>query len=253
MKLGAQLFSVRTFLQSEWDLRQTFQRIKEIGYENVQLSGAAAFSAELIREVSEQNGLPVVCTHTSFDRILQDTDNVICEHRIFGCPVVGLGMMPKEYRGSREGLEAFLKTIETPVRKIMDAGLSFAYHNHAFEFLPFEDGGNAYDTMLEHLPDWHFIMDTYWVEFAGQSAAEYIRRIGKDRLVNIHFKDMATDEKRSICACGDGCLDFVNLHRICQEVGVQNVLVEQDNAVNASDPFMEMESSFRHLRPIIFE
>ena len=252
MKLGAQLFSVRSHLKTEDDLKATFQRIKGIGYEVVQLSGAAPFPAELIREVSQATALPIVCTHTAPDRIINDTERVIAEHKVFGCPVIGMGMMPKEYQGSRENLEAFIKVMDAPVQKILDAGLYFAYHNHALEFDPFEDGGNAYDTMLERLPHWHFIMDTYWVEFAGKSAADYICRVGADRLVNIHFKDMAVNEARSICACGDGRLDFSKLSDVCREIGVQNVLVEQDNAVDAGDPFAEMEKSFRHLRSIVY-
>lgn len=251
MKLGAQLFSVRNATQNEKDLRMTFRRIREIGYENVQLSGAAAFPAEVIREVSEENGLPIVCTHTAFGRIVEETEAVIREHRTFGCPVIGLGAMPGEYREGREGLEAFFKRMEEPVEKILNAGLRFAYHNHAFEFTPFADGGNAYDVMLERLPHWQFILDTYWVEFANHSAAEYIQRVGGARLVNIHFKDMAADRERSICACGDGCLNFAHLFEVCREIGVENVLVEQDNAATMSDPFDEMKKSFSHLRPIV--
>lgn len=251
MKLGAQLYSLRTFLQNEQDLRQTFEKLQKIGYENVQLSGAAAFPAEVIRDVSMQYGLPVVCTHVAYDRLVNDVENVIREHQIFGCPVIGLGSMPQEFRGSRESLEKFLKSMEAPVQKILDAGLHFAYHNHAFEFAPFEDGGLLYDVMLEQCRDWHFIMDTYWVEFAGKSATEYIRRIGGDRLVNIHFKDLDRDEARSICACGNGTLDFKAIYDVCREVGVENVLVEQDNAVKKDDPFGEMAASFRHLRPIV--
>ena len=252
MKLGAQLFSVRTFLQNEEDLYKTFERMKKIGYENVQLSGAACFPAEAIRDVSKQCGLPIVCTHVAFDRIVHDTDSVIREHKIFDCPVIGLGMMPKEYHGSREGLEAFLSVMEEPVKKIRDAGLFFGYHNHAFELKPFrESGDNGYDLMLERLPRWHFIMDTYWVEYAGKSAVDYIERIGSERLVNIHFKDMAKDAERSICPCGKGVLDFQRIFEVCQKVGVQNVLVEQDNAVNSPDAFADMETSFTHLRPIV--
>ena len=251
MKLGAQLYSVRNYLQNERDLRISFQKLKGIGYENVQLSGAADFPAELMRDLSLQYELPIVGTHVPMKRIVEDIDNLIREHRIYGCPVIGLGAMPKEYRGSREGLHAFLKLIAPAVDRILDAGLRFSYHNHDFEFLPFEDGGNAFDTMLELLPHWQFIMDTYWVEFAGQSAVAYIEKIGAPRLTDIHFKDMANDEERSICACGQGRLDFSKIYDACRSVGVQNVLVEQDNAPNAPDPFAEMATSFHHLRPIV--
>lgn len=252
MKLGSQLFSIRTYLQNEADLRTSFYKIKEIGYENVQLSGAAAMPAEVIRDISVESGLPIVCTHVSFDRLTQETDAVIAEHKIFGCPVIGLGIMPKELRRSREGLERFLSQMTEPVKRIRDAGLDFAYHNHAFELEPFGDGSDdtAYDIMLERL-DWSFIMDTYWVEFAGKKAVDYIAKIGGDRLANIHFKDMANDEARSICPCGNGVLRFEEIFAACQKVGVQNVLVEQDNAVNSPDAFADMTTSFQHLRNIV--
>lgn len=252
MKLGAQLFSVRTFLQNEEDLRNTFKRIKAIGYDNVQLSGSAPFSADLIREISLENQLPIVCTHTPLNRIVEETESVIDEHKTFDCSVIGLGMMPKEYHGSREGLDAFLALMKEPVKKIRDAGLNFAYHNHAFELLPFANGdGNSYDIMIEQLPDWHFIMDTYWVERAGQSPIDYLQRIGGERLMNVHFKDMAKDESQAICPCGAGRLNFTDIAAVCEKLGVCNVLVEQDNAVSSPDPFADMEASFKHLRPII--
>ncbi len=250
MKLGAQLYSLRSHLKTEEDLLATFCRVREIGYENVQLSGAAPMPAEYLKSVSEETNLPIVCTHSSFDRITGDTEALIREHIEFGCPVIGLGAMPKEYRRSREGLHALIAALDSPVKKILDAGLRFAYHNHAFEFEP-SDGTVIYDEMLETLPDWQFIMDTYWVEYAGHSPEEYIRRIGAGRLTNIHFKDMAIDEARSICSCGSGKLDFASIASVCREVGVENVLVEQDNAVDMPDPFGEMRNSFRHLRPII--
>ena len=178
---------------------------------------------------------------------------MIAEHQIFGCPMIGLGSMPKEFRGTREGLEAFFSQMEAPVKRIRDAGLSFGYHNHAFELEPMNGGiGDlAYDIMLDRM-DWCFIMDTYWVAFAGKGVAEYIQRIGGERLPCIHFKDMAKDAERSICPCGNGVLDFGEIFEACQRVGVKHVLVEQDNAVNSPDAFADMETSFRSLRSVVY-
>ena len=63
--------------------------------------------------------------------------------------------------------------------------------------------------------------------------------------------DMAADEKRSICPCGSGTLDFKAIYEVCKQIGVKNVLVEQDNAAKTPDPLGEMQKSFAHLRPII--
>ena len=42
MKLGVQLYSVRDVCQDAAGLRETFRRIKEIGYDAVQVSGIGA-------------------------------------------------------------------------------------------------------------------------------------------------------------------------------------------------------------------
>jgi len=252
IKLGAQLFSLRHYTKTAEDLLATMKKVKEIGYENVQLSGAGPIPAEQIRDICKETGLEIVCTHSAWDRIVNDTDALIADHKTFGCNVIGLGAMPKEFRGSAQGLENLIAALAEPVKKIEAAGMHFAYHNHAFEFEKLSDAdGIMYDMMLERCPNWHFIMDTYWVSFGGGCPIDYITKIGTERLVNIHFKDMAKDEARSICACGNGVLDFAKIYETCKQIGVKNILVEQDNADDQGNAFGEMETSFRHLRPII--
>ncbi len=251
MKLGAQLFSLRTHIQTPEDIRTTFQRLRDIGYETVQFSGASTHNAAYLREVSQEMGLPIVCTHVSMERLTEETDAVIREHLTMGCPTVGLGAMPNPYRGSAEGLQRFLKDVEGPVARIMDAGLHFAYHNHDFEFEKLAPDQNYFDYFIENCPDWQLILDTYWVTFAGHSAVDYLKRISPERLVNVHFKDMARDEKRSICACGEGQMNFAELAKVCREIGVVNILAEQDNAVEFPDAFEQMAISYRSLRPIV--
>lgn len=248
MKLGAQLYSVRTFLQTEEELKNTFIKIKNIGYENVQLSGAPQMDAYFLKTVSEETALPIVCTHSPYDRIIGDTEALINEHKIFGCSVIGLGSMPKDMRGTKEGMDKFFAELEAPVKKIKAVGLDFAYHHHSFEFDKFTDyNGFAFD-FIEEKQDWSIILDTYWIEYAGRSAVDYIKRIGGERLKNVHFKDMKGNETRDICHCGEGILDFRAIADICRSIGVENVLVEQDNATKTDDPFMEMKLSYDYLK-----
>lgn len=251
MKLGVNLFSVRKFLKNEADTRKTFAKLREIGYEVVQLSGAAPMPVETVRDISRESGLPIVCTHSPLDRILHDTDALIREHQIFGCPVIGLGYLPGEYR-SLAALRELLDAMREPVRKIGNAGMRFAYHNHAFEFEPFPDApGCIYDTLLAECPEWQFILDTYWVTFGGRDVAETLEAVGAGRLTNVHFKDMSCGESREICACGEGRLDLASYLPICQRLGTENILVEQDNANDSADPFGQLEISYRTLRPLV--
>ncbi len=251
MKLGAQLFSLRTVVTTPEDLKATILKCKAMGYQNVQFSGVPNMGAEVWKQISDETGMPIVCTHSPLDRIINDTDALIAEHKIFGAHVIGLGGMPGEYRGSLAALENFFKVMEEPVKKIEAAGFRFGYHNHHFEFDPFSDAeGCAMDVMLERCKTWCFIADTGWIKFAGQDQIEVLRRIGGDRLECIHFKEFKDNvSHESICACGEGFSDFKALTEACRELGVQNVLVEQDNACMKEDPFNEMERSARHLLP----
>lgn len=252
MKLGAQLYSLRTLVTTPEELRKTILACKDMGYANVQFSGVPYMEPEIWAEISRETGMEIVCTHNPLDRIVNDTDKLIEEHKIFGCSVIGLGGMPGEYRGSLAALENFFALMEEPVKKIEAAGMHFAYHNHDFEFQPFSDAeGCIYDTIIERCPTWHLILDTGWVQFAGKSAVEYIERIGGERLQNIHFKEFKCADRNTICHCGEGFSDFPAIIAACEKVGVTNALVEQDNAVNKEDPLGEMQLSASFLLPLI--
>ena len=249
MKLGAQFYSIRDNTTTPEDLKESFKKIKDIGYEIVQMSAICKIEAERLKSFSEEFSLPITCTHSPFDRIINDTDALIREHIVYGCPTIGLGSMPREYVESPDGLAAFIDTIKLPIKKIRDAGLRFAYHNHAFEFDKI-DGKLPYDVLIEELPELDFIVDTYWIRYAGYDFMDYIRKLGPDRVRNVHFKDMLTEPKGSICPCGNGVIDFAPLVKLCDEMGIVNALVEQDNAPESGDSIDQMRISYENLKHI---
>ena len=253
MKLGAQLYSVADRVKTPEELRATLIALKEKGYVNAQFSGVPAMGAEVWAEISRETGMPIVCTHMDYKRITEDTDALIAEHKAYGCSVIGLGGMPGEYRGTLAGLEKFLSEMEEPVKKMNAAGMHFSYHNHWFEFEKFSDAeGCAYDVMLERCPDWFFLIDVAWAQFAKVSAAEYIRKIGASRIMNVHFKDYTNpDNWDSLVPCGQGLVPFPEIIEACREVGVENVLVEQDTAPRTGDSVGQMEQSAKYLMPLL--
>ena len=245
MKIGAQFYSIRDNTTSPEDLKKAFQRIKEIGYEAAQMSAICEISPELLKSYSEEFNLPITCTHSPYDRIVNDTDALIKEHKTYGCPTIGLGYMPNEFHGG--GIYDFIDSIREPLKKIKAAGLDFAYHNHAFEFESV-DGKLIYDIMIDELPELSFIIDTYWIKYAGYDYIDYIKRIGAKRIKNIHFKDMKTEPQGEICPCGEGVIDFAPIVKLCDELGIENALVEQDNAPDSGDSIAQMKLSYENLK-----
>lgn len=247
MKLGAQFYSLRERCKTPEDLRETFRRVKEIGYQVVQISGVCDIDAERLRDISDEFQLPITCTHKPMNMIIENTDELIQYHKTINCPVIGLGSMSLEYLSSIEGVRKFIEIMDTPIKKIMDAGMTFAYHNHHLEFNDI-GGTDVYTILLEEAPNVHFIHDVYWTKYAGKDYLEYIRIIGEaKRMTNIHFKDMKSAPQGPICPCGEGTIDFAPIVDICKKVGIEYAQVEQDNAPNLGDEFEQMQRSFNNL------
>ena len=258
MKLGAQFYSIRDLTQTPEGLEQAFAQMKSIGYENVQLSAIGDIDSAIIRDIVNKYNMPVTCTHIAFDRIVNDTEAVIRDHLTYGCPTVGIGAMPASCRASYEGVNEFVKLMREPIKKIEDAGLHFAYHNHHFEFNA-PEGGDYFDVLVEKLPTMHFIVDTFWFVYANRDPMKYIKELGASRIQNVHFKDMKEyhtmleeGETRAdlICPCGTGIIEFKPIITLCDALGIPNALVEQDNAPASGDSVGQMRISHDNLRPL---
>ncbi len=249
MKIGAQLFSLRTECDTPEKLKITFERVKNMGYDIAQASAICEIDPYLLRSYVDEYSLPILCTHRSLAEITERTEECIKFHKIIASPCIGLGAMPNEARGSLESLKNFVEMLKEPVKKIRDAGLSFAYHNHAFEFENW-DGVIPYDYLLENT-DFDYIHDVYWSTYAGKDPLYYVKLLGESgRMQNIHFKDMISAPQGAICPCGDGIIDFAPLAKECKKYGINNVYVEQDNAPDLGDPFAQMEKSLKHLKTL---
>ena len=247
MKLGAQFYTLREKNKTPEGLYNSFKEVKKIGYQVVQMSAICKIEAERLKSFSDEFELPITCTHSAFDRIVGDTDALIKEHITYGCPVIGIGSMPNEYRGSIEGARAFMDKVREPMKKMEAAGLRFAYHNHEFEFVDL-GGVCSYDLLMEELPTLNFILDTYWFKYADRSYLDYIKLMGNERLTNVHFKDMKTEPKGEICPCGVGTIDFAPVVKLCDDLKIPYALVEQDNAPKLGDEFEQLATSYNNLK-----
>lgn len=245
-RLGAQLYTVRDFCKTPQDITKSFERLHNIGYRCVQVSGTGKIEPKELMAISQEYSLPVVCTHTGWERIIHELDTVIEEHKIFGCNYIGLGAMPAEYRESIEGVKEFIRLSNKAAEEISRAGMRFGYHNHSFEFIKL-GGKRIFDILIEETDPakYMFTLDTYWVQHGGGDVKKYISDLG-GRILMLHLKDMGRNaEGPFITEVMEGNMDFEGIVKLSVETGVQYYLVEQDTCPN--DPFESMRISFKNL------
>ena len=250
MKFGAQLFSVNNKCQSAEEIHATFKKMKEIGYESVQLSGFP-YEAESTRAAADEVGIHIGLSHTPIPDIINNTDEVIRKHLITGADTVGVGFPAGYLEDGKIKYKELVDDLSPAVKKIQEAGLNFAYHNHHYEFVDL-GGFNMMDYLYENT-NWNFILDTGWVNYTGTDVIETIRKY-KDRLKYVHLKDFRLPNEGpetdwGIVALYDGGIDWDAIIRELISVGtVEIAYVEQDTASKMPDPYGEMEKSFNALK-----
>lgn len=250
IKLGAQLYTLRNFIKTYDDCEATFQYLNGIGINVIQISGIGPIPAEKVAYLAEKYGMDVCVTHVPFDRMRNDLDTLIKEHKMLGCDTIGLGCMPDEFRESTESINEFIKITSEIGKRMHESGMQFAYHNHAFEFAKLDNGRRIYDMLIEDTrpEEFGFIGDTYWYQFGGVNPCDYIKKIA-GRMKVCHFKDYKiVDNKPTFAEIGTGNLNLDDIYNTCKSTDVKYIVIEQD--ICEIDPRESMAISYKNLQEI---
>ncbi len=248
--LAAQLYTLREYTQTAGDFAESMRKVREMGYTAVQVSGIGPISPKEVKHIVLENGLDICITHIGFDLLIGDLPAVIEEHHLWNCRHVAVGSMPANYRDAgEEGFRTFAKEATEVGRKLHDAGLTFSYHNHSFEFERF--GKQTGLDILYAESDPRYLqaeLDTYWVQHGGGDPAQWIRRM-KGRMPVVHLKDMViVHGQQAMAEIGEGNLNWPAILDACREAKVEWYAVEQD--ICRRDPFESLAISYRNLHAL---
>ena len=244
--IGAQLYTLRDHTKTPDAIRQTFARVRAMGYEAVQASALGPIEPAELAAIGQTEGLKIVATHTSYQRICAESQAVIDEHQSWGCRHVAIGGLPQEYR-NREGFARFASEASVAARPLIEAGLTFSYHNHSFELERF-DGRTGMEILCEESdPEvFSFEIDTYWIQHGGGNPVSWLERL-RDRMHIVHLKDLAMEGSKQLFAeVGEGNLEWTPILAACKRAEINWYLIEQD--VCQRDPFDSLALSLCNLK-----
>lgn len=244
--IAAQLYTLREFLKTPTEIASSLIKVRQLGYEAVQVSGLGPIEPAQLKAAADQAGVRIIATHIGFERIRSETQAVIAEHQLWGCRHVAIGGLPAEYR-SEEGYHRFATEASAAARPLVAAGLTFSYHNHSFELERF--GGRTALEILYAESDAQVFsaeIDTYWIQHGGGNPVSWLRHL-KGRCHVVHLKDMAMKGSQQLFAeVGEGNLEWPAILDACREAGVEWYIVEQDTCQR--DPFESLGISLQNLR-----
>ena len=253
-RIGAQLYTVRDYMQNIEDFDKTCKKISAIGYKLVQISGTP-LKADEMKCVLDKYNLEAVTSHRNFDDFLSNLDEIIDYNKTLGIKLCGIGSMPWGIRADREAIDRFIPEADKTAKLLKDEGMLFGYHHHAFEFSKLE-GRKVMDELINNTdPEaFNFIVDTYWLQVGGVNPSDFIKKLGK-RAMAVHFKDLSInpskDFAQEMAEVGEGNLDFTDIINACDEAGTKWALVEQDFC--NKDPFDSLKISYQNLTKMGFK
>ncbi|BAK46385.1 hypothetical protein CXIVA_04180 [Clostridium sp. SY8519] len=192
LPIAIQVYGLRDLLEDHPEnFRTVMQQIKDMGYDGVELAGLYGLKPAEAKQILDEVGLTPISAHVAFAEMMEDLDQVIADYSEIGVKYLVMPYMAEEYRPvNPEGFEKFLPLLNQVGEKIHQAGMTFLYHNHDFEFVRLPDGRWGYDAMFEAIPHDHLMseLDTCWCDVATGAVTDFVKKY-TDRLPVIHLKD----------------------------------------------------------------
>ncbi len=268
-RVALQLYTLRR--QAEQNLEDTLDQAAEAGYREIEWFGGlwGRTTAEL-RQLLAGRGLSLAAAHVPLAELEADPAPVMETFRELDCEVLVCPWLDEAQRGdgSRAHYLKLGRRLDLLSYRFRAGGFRFAYHNHEFELLPFDDGqperlgrdGLRTLVSCRSHNGWGLELDTYWAAFAGSDPVALIRELG-DRVQLLHLKDgllpglpkeraaeQATSE-RWFRPLGEGDVDIAGCVEAALEAGVRLFVVEQDETAKADGaPEHDIDVSLRHLQ-----
>jgi sugar phosphate isomerase/epimerase len=233
--IGLQMYTLRDLTQT--DFLGTLRKVADIGYKAVEFAGYFNTPAKELRDLLDGLGLEAPSAHIGLnfqepDKLESDLAEQIEYAKELGLSYIVTPYAPLPETPQMEDVRKLAAILEKAGRQVTAAGLTYGYHNHAFEFKMVE-GKTVMDHLLELVPAELLIaeFDLGWVHMGGQTPVDYINRYA-GRVPLAHFKDFGEGTRDT--EIGRGVVDLKSVLPVAESAGIRYFIVEQEEFSRSS-------------------
>jgi len=247
-KIAVTLFNLRDFCKTAEDLDATLEKVRDIGYEAVQISGIGPIDTLEVKELLEKHKLYCCATHENLPNLRENFDSIVDKLKLWECDFTALGH-PGNDCWSLEGMKKLAAELDGIGAKFKTESIKFGYHNHHCEFVKFSDKTFLEEIYLRSSPENLYAeIDVHWVARGGGSPVKWIYNVA-GRMPVVHFKDFVIVNNEPVfCEVGEGNLDWKAIIKACEKTNVRWYSVEQDTPFGNRDIFESIKISFNNLK-----
>lgn len=249
------LYTLREFADSTEEAATTLKRVREMGYENIQVSAQLFISLDpgQMRQLADDAGLKIIGAHVNCDNMVENLQAEIDRIHTYGAAYMAIPSFHAE-NGTADEWKAFAGQCNEIGARLKEENIHLQYHNHAHEFeklavVDGQGGRTGFDILMAET-DPNLLqseLDLAWVSRGAYDPVVILNQVA-GRVDQVHAKDWGiVGGEPGWRAVGEGGLNWPAIIEACKHAGVKTYTVEQDNCPVTNDPFKSSAISFQNL------
>jgi len=252
--LGMVSYTYRQSLQK--DMATTLDSLKAMKVYDMEFSSLFGKKAVDIRKLLDERGMYCSSFGVSYSDALMKADEVAANAKALGAKFVRVAWIPHDGAFTKELADKTIADFSQIGQNLKENyGLEFCYHNHGFEFAPYE-GGTFFDYIAKNTDSKfvNFEMDILWTFFPGIDPAKLLEQY-PNRFKLMHVKDLkmgvmgnlsgATSSENDV-ALGTGQLNLPAIMKAAKKAKIQHYYIEDESSLHA----IQVPKSIKYLLSI---
>lgn len=236
-KLGMVSYTFRNSFSK--DMAATLDSIKALGITNIEFSNLFGKTASEIKTLLDERGMICTSFGTGYPDIVNNIQIVAENAKALGATFVRVSWIPHEnVPFTIEHAKKAVKDFNTAGKILKEHGITFCYHNHGYEFQPYQNG-TYYDYIVANTaPEYvSFEMDILWVAHPGKNPVELLLKY-PNRFKLMHVKDLrkgivgdfsgGTPVVNDV-ALGSGQIDIAAVMKAAQKSAIRYYYIEDES------------------------
>ncbi|PLK43735.1 sugar phosphate isomerase/epimerase [Emticicia sp. TH156] len=249
--IGLQTYTYRNIMPK--DVPGTLDLIKALGITEIEGGGANGYSLEEFKKMCDEREIKIPSTGAGYEE-LRKPEEIVKKAKALGAKFVMCAWIP--HKGDNFTIEDAKKAVEDfnyAGKVLKENGITFCYHDHGYEFRPYEDG-----TLMDYLikntnPAYvSFEMDVLWTIHGGGNPVALLKKYGS-RWKLMHVKDLKKGIKGDFSGhtpsendvvLGTGQADWVNIFKEAKKAGIKHFFIEDES----NNELINVPKSIAYLR-----
>ena len=221
------------------DVSGTLDMIKSTtGVTNIEFSNLFGKSAAELRALLDARGMRCTSYGISYESMINKPDTVIQDAKTLGASYVRVAWIPHKAPMDLPLAQKAVADFNQFGKKLKENHITFCYHNHGFDFAPYQNG-TFFDYIVQNTNPKYvsFEMDILWVFHPGQDPSALLKKYPK-RFRLMHIKDLkkgvignlsgGTPPENDV-TLGTGQLNLPEILKAAQKTKIQFYYIEDES------------------------